>query len=282
VFAEILALERSGSRFARDISPFWSFGESRVFGGYAAALGVAAIARVLRMPLMLSCHVMFASATRPGPVEIIVEPLKSGRAGAAARALVQQGGEITVSVEAWFTAESLPPDSRTSACPVGPEPQSCPQIAFRAAGIPFMDFLEERAIDYPVSTAQFFAGAPFIDLWARSRWPMGESDVPLHQVFDVMMIDAHMLEPTRRARVTPEIDTVSLDLSVLWCDELAPGNWRRVRVESSPPSSGFALTTAAVFDERGAIAARATQLGRIRHPRPAGPGASTSVAGEGR
>lgn len=250
-------------RYRRDISPFWTFGDNRVFGGYSAALVLAAAARALEMPGLLSCHVMFVEATRSGPVECLVEPMRCGRGTAAVRAVMQQAGEPTVIAQAWLTADALPGAAPDEIQHSVPGPEGCREIAFRAQTIPFMAVFEERAVDYPDSPAAFHSGPAHIDVWVRPRLDPGGPDRLISQLFDVLALDAHLLDPTLRARKSLQNGTASLDLGVTWCEALDPPAWRRVRTQSGPAVGRFVATSGVIRDAQGNIHARATQQGRV-------------------
>lgn len=260
-----LALERTSVGFARNISPFWGI-EGRIFGGYTASLALAAAAKKTGFPALLSCHVLFLSAVRSGPVQIEVETLSQSRTAAAVRIMLKQAGVTALSAHAWLGVELAKTDS--SGERLRPNPETCAQIRFRTEVMPVMDMLDERQVDYPETNADFQSGLPFVDLWIRPRYAE-EVDSLVSQLFDVMAFDAHMLDPTRRARTTDRIETTSMDIGIIWYSVLQAQAWRRVSVESSPSEHGYASTSGQLLDEFGSVCARATQQGRVWHPRPA-------------
>jgi acyl-CoA thioesterase len=269
-FEEALRLNVEADRYQRQVSPFWTFGDGRVFGGYVAALGLWAMGCRLRAPVLHSCHVVFADATRAGPIEVHIDELKTGRRLKAARALVVQEDRPTATVQAWF---GMAP-RRTLPIPVGldaaPEAAACEEIRFRRERIPYMGVLEERAIAYPSSYASFSRGPACVDLWARPRLPLGTNDPLLGYLLDIMIFDAHVLDATLWARDSSEIQTASLDLQVTWYGSADVATWRRMRAESQPPEDDLVATQALLTDEQSRVRARASQLGIVRHPRVRG------------
>lgn len=260
-----LALEQTSTGFARNISPFWGI-EGRIFGGYTASLTLAAAARKTGFPALLSSHVLFLSAVRSGPVQIEIETLSQSRTAAAVRIVLKQAGVTALSAQAWLGIELSKTDG--SGERLQPNPETCAPIRFRAGLMPVMDILDERQVDYPITNADFQSGPPFVDIWIRPKY-VEEVDPLVSQLFDVMAFDAHMLDPTRRARTTNRIETTSMDIGVIWYSVLQAQAWRRVSAESSPSGHGFASTSGLLLDEFGAVCARATQQGRVWHPRPA-------------
>jgi acyl-CoA thioesterase len=127
-----------------------------------------------------------------------------------------------------------------------------------------MGVMHERVIDYPTSQADFQGGPPYTDLWVRPAIDAGPTDPPLSQLFDVISLDAHVLDATLRARSSPMLTTASLDLSVVWHQVLPFSAWRRVRTDSGNAEHGFVATTGIVRDEHGGVFAEATQRGRVR------------------
>ncbi|MDB5970076.1 MAG: hypothetical protein JWQ90_2526 [Hydrocarboniphaga sp.] len=258
-----LSLTGGSDRYRRDISRYWAFGDDRVFGGYTAALALAAAAEAVKLPVLLSCQLQFLGATRVGEASIEVETLVRGRSAASVRVVLYQNAAPTVTLQCWL-GESLPTPGNDLSEHSTPVPLACPQIRFRSELIPFMGVLDERAIDYPADDSGFQSGPPFVELWVRPRQVATKPSALLSQLFDVIAFDAHMLDSTRRARASTRIVTASLDLSVIWYSALPLAAWRRVRVESGPSHHGFAATSAVICDESGAKSASAFQQGRAR------------------
>jgi acyl-CoA thioesterase len=83
----------SDAIFSTDVSARWNIG-AIPNGGYLLALVLAALEKKITHPDPLSATAHYMKATRPGPAEIQVELVKSGKSFSTAEArLVQDGSE---------------------------------------------------------------------------------------------------------------------------------------------------------------------------------------------
>ena len=98
-----------------------------------------------------------------------------------------------------------------------------------------MGVLDERVVDYPDSMAAFQCGPPQIDLWIRPRIGQGSACLPLSQLFDLLVLDAHVLDAALGVRRSTAVTTASVDLAVVWHETLPFDAWRRVRTECGRP-----------------------------------------------
>lgn len=263
-----LELTGSGDRYEREVGSFWAMADSegeRAFGGYSAALPLAAAARAAAHPALLSCFVMFLGATRPGPIEVRVTTLRSGHATSALRATSYQDGRPCVATTAWFaTLDALEPTSAPEPGPELPEPDACAPSPDWSPDYPFMALFEERRIDYPESFERFSGGPPHIELWMRTVVPLGSDEPVFAQLRDIMMLDAHLLDAVVRSRPSFDVAMWSLDLAVWWSSvERESQPWIRMWSDAAAPGRGFSAVTGGLCRRDGARLAGASQQGRI-------------------
>jgi acyl-CoA thioesterase len=206
-------------------------------------------------------------AVRPGPIEISVEVLRRGRGAGAARATARQDGSVRLVTQCWLTDEPLAAPIVANEALTQPAPLDCPEIVFRRQELPFMTVMSERAISYPPSSEQFHSGPPVMEVWARPGIDAGDGDLPISQLFDVMILDAHVLDAALRVRPSTDVLTASLDMGAMWHRPLEFETWRRVRTECGPLAAGFVATSGTVHDETGRLFIQAMQQGRVRWPR---------------
>jgi hypothetical protein len=199
---------------------------------------------------------------RPGPAHVTVEPLRRGTTNGAAHARVLQEGALCAIANAWLTAAPLPGDGPARDLGV-PGPADCERIRCWDEGFPFLRMLEERAIDYPVTVADFPGGPPVADLWAREIKGHPDGTPLASQMVDVILCDAHLLDAAVRALPVLELNGVSLDLTISWASVAGDG-WRRVRTEAAGTGRGLVTMQGTVWDAGGAVVARASQLALVR------------------
>jgi acyl-CoA thioesterase len=266
-----LALEGAAGRYHRVVGDGWTFAD-RVFGGYTAALALAATRRESPHPTVLATHVVFLEAARPGPVDIAVTELRSGRRTWAGRSVVSQAGRPVVTTDTWLgdrgprplgeateggddaTEPRVDLSDRTS-------PESCPSLAWLLGIYSCVGFLEERSVDYPADPGES-GGPPRVELWARPATPLGE-DPFLAQVLDLMLADAHLVDAAMRPGGLTSGLAVSLDLAVSWERPEPVWGWLHLAAEAGPVDDGFTTCRGAIRAQDGRLRATAIQQGRI-------------------
>ena len=240
-----------------------------IFGGFSASLALAVAAKQTSLETIAGAQVMFARPTEPGPLEVVVEEVRRGRASAAVHVRLRQDQLDRVLVQAWLVDEPIEVGEREVLTVA--EPARCPEVTCWDEALPYMQAIDERAIDYPLSMEAFLDGPALADLWVRA---MGGSaaDALAGQLLDVIALDTHLVDAACRPHRTRTFDLVSMDLNVWW-SSTAPTEWRRIRVEASGPGHRLAPTTGTIWSEDGSVRARASQLVRFL-TRPADPGPS--------
>jgi len=210
------AIDGSDGRYTRSIEARWDVG-GRAFGGYGAALALTAMTASTGLPVAQSLYAMFLNPLQFGEIDFVVDVLRRGRSVAAARSTATQDGRAVLTATAWLTSES----NRRGPAVVDPDE---PDRNWAGGQWPVLDFADRRGAGYPES-ATAFAGAREIELWLRPR-----SAVP-EQVFDVLILDGHLLDAPLSLRGSIDEPMASLDLSVSWLrDETPPaGAWRCLR-----------------------------------------------------
>lgn len=267
--ADAFRLDESDVGWTREISSFWTFGDRLVFGGYVGSLTLAAAAAATGMANVISCHIMFLGSTDPSPILLVVESLREGRVASGVRVTASQEGEVVVATQAWLSSHPhIGSSAKRAEWACSPSPDESEPITFRSQEIAFMGVLEERAVEYPVSSASFHSGPEQVDVWSRPALPLGDNGGLCSQLFDVMCLDAHVLDAALSARASTDVTTASVDLSVEWYDTSRDDGWRRVRTQSGAVDSEFVSTSGTVHSRSGRLRARGMQTGRVwRSPR---------------
>lgn len=247
-FEAELALDRCGdASFRRVIGERWHIGDDRAFGGYGATLALAAALRHLDLPAALSTYAVFVSPLRFGPIEIGVEILRRGRSVAVVRSTAHQEGQVALSTTSWLSASPRPARE-----PV-PAPEE-PDRNWAGGQWPVLAFASRRGSGYPES-ATGFAGAREVRLWLLP-------DAPVHdQLFDVLVLDGHLLDAPLCALGNIDTPMASLDLSVTWLPVPAPpdGGWRVLRAVGDVGADRVSATGSLSWGDGRAYAVAATQ-----------------------
>ena len=251
----------------------WLIGHA-VNGGVLMALGLRAAAQRLTAsghtaPLSWSAH--FLAAAVAGPVEVVVEVLRTGRTVSSAQVRLVQvrgadaGGTPVERVRLVGTFGDLAraePVHRAPAPPEMPPPQDClpatREASPAAAAIRMLDRLDVR-ID--PATAGFAVGRPsrrgVIRAWLRMR-------------------DGRKPDVTMLPFAVDALMPVSFDLGVPgWAPTLeltgqvlgvpAPG-WLRAELTTDTVVGDLLVEDSCVWDSTGRLVARSRQLAGVRMP----------------
>lgn len=275
--------------FARDLPPRWCFGD-RAFGGYTAALALGALLTSGPHQVAASLAVTFLEAGVVGPIEVHVEPLRTGRSAAVARATVHQGGRPILTATAWlvdgWADDPLAPAATPvfDATPRGPGAEGDPGrpladalAAGPAAGAPVtwltdhwpaLAYAERTGVDYPTSWETFARGRPEVTLWARMIAPPGHrgDPLPFAQLGDVLHLDGHLFDAPGQITGYDDADLLSLDLNIAWqpgSHRVASTEWRLIDCRGSLATHA-ATSFASVRAADGALLAIATSQGLVR------------------
>jgi acyl-CoA thioesterase len=261
---EYLDLEGGDGRYHRLIGEDWVFAD-RVFGGYTAAVAIAAAGRESPHPSLLSTHVVFLEAALSGPIELAVTAVRCGRATWVGRTVANQGGRPILTCDSWFGDRGIgavpAPHLRPAEGDGARLPESYPSLGWLRELYPFLGFLDETAVDYPADERE--AGGPSrIEVWARPALQTGE-DPFLAQVIDLMLADAHLLDAAMRPRSLGAGLAVSLDLAVWWARHRPSSGWLRLVAEADGLDDQFATCWGTIRCQDGSLRASVGQQGRF-------------------
>ena len=88
--------------YSRMIDKSWDNGAGRIFGGYTAALSLAAAAAISPHPELCSFHILFLEPVSSGLITFEVNALRIGRAVAAVQVAGQQNDRKVLSSQVWL------------------------------------------------------------------------------------------------------------------------------------------------------------------------------------
>lgn len=259
--------------FTRHLPARWCFGD-RAFGGYTAAIALAALLTRSAHPVAASLAVTFLEAGVVGPVDIEVEPLRTGRTAASARATVRQDGRAILLATAWLADGWGSPTTVAVEPPFdGPGPADAAPVDWLSDEWPALGFAERAGVDYPTSWAGFARGRPEVSLWARmlTAPDLGRDPLPFAQMADVLHLDAHLFDAPGQVTGWTEADLLSLDLSIAWRPgaHLVPSTeWRLLQSRGSVADGGVTSVGSVLGPDRALLASATSQGLLRRRPSP--------------
>lgn len=258
--ASALAVERSGDGYTTEIDASWVY-DGRVFGGYVVALAGTVAGHEAEQPMLRRLHAMFPTIAKPRTTVFEVATFRRGRSASPVHVVARQGAHVVASVHLWFVRPDLYAGGSSDGAAHAPPPDRCDPLPWVTGFAPFMRFFEERALDYPRALEEFCDGGRRVELWARLTPPDTAAPALRAQMFDAMLLDAHLFDPIARRRGT-DASVASLDLSVTWL--MAPGaeDWTRLAAAADVDGS-LTTATATLWSETGTRRATATSQGMV-------------------
>lgn len=257
VFDAAVAVEPAGEgRWTATITDRWNIG-TVPNGGYLLAVVLDAVRRSVPHPDPVAVSAHFPARTEPGPVQIEVEPVRSGRQHSTALARLVQGGEPRIVLTATYgdlgAAEG--PTAVHADAPEMPPPEGC----IRAEGPVAPTFTQNFDLRLTPSSAGWAIGQPSgvgeMAGWIRfldGREP-DTASLPL-------FADAFP-PPVLNVVGSPWVPT--LELTVHARARPAPG-WLRCRFTTRFLMNGYLEEDGEIWDSSGTLVALSRQLARLR------------------
>lgn len=265
--AGLFSIKGHAESYRADVPASWDLVD-RTFGGYSAALTVAAAAVDVAAPARLaSAKVLFLEPVVAGEAQLEVTTIRSGRSLSWRRSTLRQGGRNAVTC---FVGLRVPPPTERVPCSGQPAqavpPANLKRIEFLSERYPYARNFDERAVDYPDTHDGFGDGSFEVAVWAQATASPFDGTGIAAQLFDLALADAHLLDAVCRGAGVRLDDAFSIDLDVVWVEGAPDSEWRRVDVDGAK-GSDFAPCRAVVTAADGSTRAYAQQAGRIYLPR---------------
>jgi hypothetical protein len=243
-----------------NVDPTWAIGDVPN-GGYLLALILRAVLAESSYPHPVSTNAHFITPPLPGPAEVTVDVIRTGRTIETLRASLSQQG--TPRVATIVTTSTL---SRTSPVewvgpppePVAPVDDCIPAVVDLPDGT-HVSLLEHVDLRLDPQTLGWFSGRPAGQLSMRGHVRLADGTQP-DPVVLALAVDS--LPPTvfglGRLGWAPTVE-----LSVLTRSLPAPG-WLTVHLRGRLVRDGWFDEEAEVYDAEGALVAQSRQLARVR------------------
>ena len=276
-FDEALAIEGAERRYTARVHPSWD-GPLTTHGGLLAAIALSAIDREVNRAGDKQVRSLTCQYLRPpqhGEIEIHVDPLRSGRRFASARAMILQGGRACVSVLATHSVRELEEiDSWSIAMPdVSPPPdRGAPFVETPGYGDTGDGWLQmhPKAPNFfnHMMIAPRFGAAPFQGPPPDPRtgtenggWVMNPQARPVDPAWLVFLVDAFwpsVLQPLRVPAGAPTLD-LTIHLRALLPPEGLPDQALLVHNTCAGLIGGLADWDARIFARDGSLLALGRQ-----------------------
>ncbi|HWD03799.1 MAG TPA: thioesterase family protein [Amycolatopsis sp.] len=259
-FAAVSAVKRrSPSVFEADISPLWTIG-GKPNGGYLLALLARAAVADREHADVLAASAHYLRSPEPGPAEIEIEVLRTGRGASQVRGRLIADGKPCV--EALFTVGTLTPASPywQEGLPAAPSPADATYRVGGAtpSGVPVAIMGEIDVRLEPASAAAFTTGPSGRgELRGTLALPGGERFDPVSLLFAV---DAF---PPATFDIASSGWVPTLELTAYVRGIAAPGPLTLLH-RAHLIADGRVDESCFVWDSDGVLVAQATQLAGIR------------------
>jgi acyl-CoA thioesterase len=253
--------------FTARVDEGWSVA-GRPNGGYLLALAARAAVAAAGQPHPLAVSAHFLSPADPGPAELEVRRLRSGRSLSTARATLVQGG--TARLEALVTAGRIDPGAasgwRRATGPAGLAPvEACLPGRPELPGGVRVPLLEQLELRIDPATAGWFAGRPGGRLEMRG-WVRFADGRPADPLALLQMVDA--LPPTSFELGLPGW-APTVELTAYLRGIPAPG-WLACVARGQLWQGGWFDEEAEIWDSAGHLVAQSRQLAGARPRHRAG------------
>jgi acyl-CoA thioesterase len=262
------AVVPTGDGFTAAVDPGWTIG-SRPNGGYLLAMATRAALTVAGQPHPLAVSAHFVAPPSPGPADLEVRLLRSGRSVANARVTLLQEGQPRL--EALVSGGRLEPDDRPDWTADAEPPEIAPveECVRGQAQLPggvraaILDHLDIRLDP------------------ATIGWVKGDPGGRLQMRGWVRFADNRPPDPLALLQVVDALPPASFELGIVrWAPTvemtvypraLPADGWLRCFVRGKLLQGGWFDEEAEVWDEHGRLVAQGRQLAGARPERPQAP-----------
>lgn len=240
-------------------------------GGYLAALALRAVGRFTRMRRPVSVAGHFLRIGRPGPADITVVLLRSGRQAECLRATVSQRGAPIFEATVWAVAGELNgPRRQWTAPPEVPGPEGLPTVNERLAadGVPALSVadtcIDSRPAEWAAGGRGRAEGEPVLRGWIRFRdRPSFAEDVWLDFGRAAFVVDIEQFAAASLGLPAAEVTffAPTLDLYVAFHEPAPRDEWLLVEARGLAAADGLIGGTARVWTlDRRLVASGSSQM----------------------
>lgn len=250
---------RNGSLLGR-IQPGWDiFGITN--GGYLMAIAARAMAEQARGRELISITAQFTNPGTPGPVEVLVDPIKMGGSFTTVTSVLR-GERPLLAATASFAVPDRPVSETVmihSAAPDLPAPEQCVRAVPASSGPlppPFMD--KVRVMIHPDDATSLRGertGIPRIRGWFGLL-----DDEPIDPIATVLAADAFppaVFNTNLPLKWTPTVEMTT------YVRDPGPRTWLRCQFRTRFVTGGYLEEDGEMWDEDGNLVAQSRQLALV-------------------
>jgi acyl-CoA thioesterase len=251
-----VAVESSDQgRYRADVDPRWNIANAPN-GGYLLSIALSAVSAELPHPHPLAVSAHYVSRTEPGPAEVTVDVVRTGRGSSTARAMLSQGPKPRVAVKATYgDLDAMQgPTSIQADRPAFPPPEDC----VRAAGPNAPAFMQQFDLRLTPDTAAWAVTRPsgVAEAAGWTRFADGREPDPACLP---LMADAF---PPTVFNVLQSLWVPTIELTVHVRGRPAPG-WLQCRFRTRYLIDGYLEEDGEIWDSRGRLVALSRQMARV-------------------
>jgi acyl-CoA thioesterase len=265
--ADTAVTDAGGGRYLATVSDRWSLVGGHANGGYGLAICLQALRAQAAYPDPIAVSATYLRRLVPGPAEVLVEPIRSGRRLSVAEARLVQDGKEKLRVVANFAdleAASGRTDMRNCA-PKLPPPEECLELASheQLPALTLAARLEYRYPDLPGWRSGAPAGRLDEEFWMRL------APDPAAGVRDADTLALAVLVDMASPPVLDlgEFGSTTIELTVYVRGRPAPG-WLACRASTRHVIDGYHDEDFEIWDATGQLVAQSRQLALLPRPRP--------------
>ena len=248
--------ETADGRWRAEIAPAWNiFGVPN--GGFLATVSLAATARIVPHPDLLSVSAYYPSKTEPGEVLIQADTVRIGKSVSTVEARMEQEGEVRVLATAMYgdLSAARGPTNISEPRPVFPPPEEC----VKAEGPVAPEFVKQFDMWLTPDSAGWASGHPSgrAEMCAWVRFVDGRHADPAS-----LPLFADCLPPAIFNLIQPSW-TPTFELTVHVRARPVPG-WLQCRFRTRYLQNGYLEEDGEIWDESGSLVALSRQLAQAR------------------
>lgn len=253
-----VVLEEVG-RYAARVSDRWSLANGQANGGYSLAICLQALRAQAAYPDPIAVSATYLRRVVPGPAQVIVEPIRSGRRLSVAEARLMQDGKETLRVVANFAdldAATGRTDLRNTA-PELPPPDECAELASheQLPALTLAARLEYRYPDLPGWRTGAPAGRLEEEFWMR----LAPDPVAGPRDADTLALAVLVDMASPPVLDLGEFGSTTIELTVHVRGRPAPG-WLACRASTRHIIDGYHDEDFEIWDSTGQLVAQSRQL----------------------
>ena len=264
--ADTAVIDAGAGRYAATVSDRWSLVAGHANGGYGLAICLQALRAQAAYPDPIAVSATYLRRLEPGPAEVLVEPIRTGRRLSVAEGRLMQDGKEKLRVVANFAdleAASGRTDLRNCA-PALPPPEECVELASHV-DMPALTLAERLEYRYP-DLPGWRAGTPGARLEERFWMRLAADPQAGPRDADTLALAVLVDMASPPVLDLGEFGSTTIELTVHVRGRPAPG-WLACRASTRHIIDGYHDEDFEIWDSTGHLVAQSRQLALLPRAR---------------